>query len=93
MAWPPSFSIAFLGQQKTHGQLTAANEISSVYLNYIFVSFLRNHPDVRSGTKYAYVYIYILYYIILYYIILYYIILYYIILRKQCKGLNKTKQD
>jgi hypothetical protein len=39
MGWPPSFSIAFLGQQKTHGQLTAANEISSVYL-YLFVSFL-----------------------------------------------------
>ena len=32
MGWPPSFSIASLGQQKTHGQLTAANEISSVYL-------------------------------------------------------------
>jgi len=39
MGWPPSFSIAFLGQQKTHGQLTAANEISSVYL-YLFVFFL-----------------------------------------------------
>ena len=39
MGWPPSFSIASLGQQKTHGQLTAANEISSVYL-YLFVCFL-----------------------------------------------------
>ena len=42
MGWPPSFSIAFFGQfgqQKTHGQLTAANEISSVYL-YLFVFFL-----------------------------------------------------
>ena len=39
MGWPSSFSIASLGQQKTHGQLTAANEISSVYL-YLFVCFL-----------------------------------------------------
>ena len=40
MGWPSSFSIASLGQQKTHGQLTAANEISSVYNLYLFVCFL-----------------------------------------------------
>ena len=48
--WPPSFSIAFLGQQKTHGQLTAANEISVICI------FSRNRPDVRSGTNYIYIY-------------------------------------
>jgi len=36
MGWAPSFSIAFLGQQKIHWQLTAANEISSIYL-YLFL--------------------------------------------------------
>ena len=72
MAWPPSFSIAFLGQQKTHGQLTAANEISSVYLNYIFVSFLETIQMSEVEPNMC------IYYIILYYIILYHIILYYI---------------
>ena len=36
IGWAPSFSIAFLGQQKIHWQLTAANEISSIYL-YLFL--------------------------------------------------------
>ena len=59
MGWPPSFSIAFLGQcgqQKTHGQLTAANEISSVYL-YLFVFFLET---IQMSEVEPIIYIYIL---------------------------------
>ena len=65
MGWPPSFSIASLGQQKTHGQLTAANEISSVYL-YLFVCFLET---IQISYLYPFALMYI--YIYLYYINLY----------------------
>ena len=57
MGWPPSFSIASLGQQKTHGQLTAANEISSVYL-YLFVCFLET---IQMSYLYPFALMYILY--------------------------------
>ena len=64
---PPHFSIASLGQQKTHGQLTAANEISSVYL-YLFVCFLET-IQISYLYPFALMYIYIYIYIInLYYI-------------------------
>jgi len=64
MGWPPSFSIASLGQQKTHGQLTAANEICSIYLQYIslilFVCFLETiqmSELEHIGTNYIYLYV------------------------------------
>ena len=58
MGWPPSFSIAFLAQQKTHGQLIAANEISSIFM-FVCI-FSRNNPDVRFGANNIIIYIYIL---------------------------------
>ena len=53
---PPSFSIAFLAQQKTHGQLIAANEISSIFM-FVCI-FSRNNPDVRFGANNIIIYIY-----------------------------------
>ena len=49
MGWPPSFSIAFLAQQKTHGQLIAANEFFSIFM-FVCI-FSRNNPDVRFGAN------------------------------------------
>ena len=53
MGWPPSLSIASLGQQRH----TGSSQQPMRFLQFIYM-FSRNHPDVRIGTIFFILYIY-----------------------------------